>query len=115
MFRVALDRPLGAKRGRGRGSFIDSVLDAVDLYYAEVMQHVKAWTATPPKVRESLEVPPVAPSLVSTALSSQDGSEAPSESPGPSSFANVADDNSNEERENDIVPPQWSEDANPER
>jgi hypothetical protein len=74
-FRVALDRPLGAKRGRGRGSFIDSVLDAVDAFYGEVMQHVKAWTATPPKVRDAGDVPPVPPALVSTALSSQDGSE----------------------------------------
>ena len=29
-FRVAATKPLGKKRGRGRGSFIDSVLDAVD-------------------------------------------------------------------------------------
>jgi hypothetical protein len=29
-FRIALSTPMGSKRGRGRGSFIDSVLDAVD-------------------------------------------------------------------------------------
>jgi hypothetical protein len=75
MFRVALDRPLGAKRGRGRGSFIDSVLLAVDDFYGEVLQNIKAWTATPPKVRDPGETPPVPPALISTALSSQDGTE----------------------------------------
>ena len=33
-FRVALSTPLGTKRGRGRGAFIDSVLAAVDAFYA---------------------------------------------------------------------------------
>lgn len=75
-FRVALSRNLGSKRGRGRGSYIDSVLDAVDEFYAEVLQHLKAWTAAPPRMREPVEKPPVSPaSLASTAQSSQDGAE----------------------------------------
>jgi hypothetical protein len=37
-FRIALDQPMGARRGRGRGGFIDSVLNAVDGFYAEVVQ-----------------------------------------------------------------------------
>jgi hypothetical protein len=76
-FRVALTSPLGTKRGRGRGAAIDSVLEAVDNFYAEVLQHLKAWTAAPPKMREVADLPTEAPSaLVSTALSSQDGVEA---------------------------------------
>ena len=68
------------KRGRGRGTFIDSVLQAIDDFYASVMQNLKAWTATPPKLRqaeaeavatEQQEAP--SPALASTALSSQDG------------------------------------------
>ena len=74
-FRVALDHPLGSKRGLGRGSFIDSVLDAVDAFYGEVLQNLKAWAATPPKLREQAEAEPVTPALTSTALSSQDGIE----------------------------------------
>ena len=33
-FRVATSSTLGTKRGRGRGAFIDSVLAAVDSFYA---------------------------------------------------------------------------------
>lgn len=77
-FRVALSAPLGAKRGRGRGGFIDSVVDAVNAFYGEVIQHLKAWTATPPKLRELADLPAdTSPLLASTALSSQDGSEPP--------------------------------------
>ncbi|MGH8836274.1 MAG: hypothetical protein ACRDWG_14945 [Actinomycetes bacterium] len=73
-FRVALSKPLGAKRGRGRGSFIDSVLEAINMFYAEVMQNLRAWSATPPRLREPAELkPPEA--LASTGLSSQDGAE----------------------------------------
>lgn len=76
-FRVALSSPLGSKRGRGRGSFIDSVLDAVDAFYGEVLQYLKAWSAAPPKLREEPEPPTRPVALVSTALSSQDGAEDP--------------------------------------
>jgi hypothetical protein len=75
-FRIAHTSPLGTKRGRGRGAAIDSVLDAVDMFYGEVLQHLKAWTATPPKMREVTDPPGEGrPALVSTALSSQDGVE----------------------------------------
>lgn len=60
----------------GRGSFIDSVVDALNNVYGDVIQHLKAWTAAPPKMRESDPTPAeVSPALVSTALSSQDGAE----------------------------------------
>jgi len=77
-FRVAATAALGAKRGRGRGSFIDSVLAATDVFYAEVLQNLKAWSAAPPKLRPaSTDVPDAEhtspASLSSTALSSQDG------------------------------------------
>ncbi|GGB91270.1 hypothetical protein [Knoellia flava] len=78
-FRVALTSPLGTKRGRGRGAFIDSVLTAVDAFYANVLGDLKTWSATPPKLRPesptvSEEREPIQPSsLVSTDYSSQDG------------------------------------------
>lgn len=77
-FRLATSVKLGSKRGRGRGAFIDTVLDAVDEFYRDVVQHLKTWRAAPPKMRE-LPVTDVEPTpLASTALSSQDG---PQESP----------------------------------
>lgn len=91
-FRVALSTPTGSKRGRGRGSFIDSVIDAVNAFYGDVTQHLKAWTTTPPKLREPETLPPgTPPALVSTALSSQDGAEA-AEPPAGSDVAATLDD-----------------------
>lgn len=78
-FRVAVSSALGTKRGRGRGSFIDSVIDGVDSFYANVLGDLKAWSAAPPKMRDlpasqSAEAEPVMPaSLASTDFSSQDG------------------------------------------
>jgi len=75
-FRVALTNSMGAKRGRGRGSFIDSVLDSIDTFYAEVAENLKARSAKPPKLRSEAEVAGegdgVRASLTSTAISSQD-------------------------------------------
>jgi len=76
-FQVALTAPMGSKRGRGRASFIDGVLDAVDAFYVQVLQQLKAWSTAPPRLRADVdtvqdEQPDTAPALVSTALSSQD-------------------------------------------
>jgi hypothetical protein len=76
-FRIALSGPSGAKRGRGRGSFIDSVLDLIDEFYGVVLQDLKAWVPAPPRMRErEMEEEPTT-ALTSTALSSQDGPEEP--------------------------------------
>jgi len=78
-FRLALISPMGTKRGRGRGSFIDSVLAASDTFYADVLQYLKAWSAAPPRLRPSGVQPEAEPtkrpSLSSTDFSSQDGAE----------------------------------------
>lgn len=80
-FRLTLSAPMGTKRGQGRGSFITSVVDLLDAFYVDVVQTIKPWS--PPKLREQPVVPDsppgVAPQLVSTALSSQDGPEPVSE------------------------------------
>jgi hypothetical protein len=76
MFRVTTSATLGSKRGRDRGSFIKSVLDAVDVFYADVMQELRPWTAAPPRIRDLSDEPTITPAVLSsTALSSQDGSE----------------------------------------
>ena len=79
-FRLATSSTLGTKRGRGRGSFIDSVLTAVDDFYAEVHGTLRAWSAAPPKLRPAVVSPPeiddsVSTTLSSTDYSSQDGAE----------------------------------------
>jgi len=85
-FRVALSAPMGSKRGRGRGSFIDSTLAAVDKFYVDVLQNLKAWSAAPPQLRhpaaEKVATEQPAPaSLVSTGFSSQDEPLSASASP----------------------------------
>jgi hypothetical protein len=80
-FRLVLSAPMGSKRGAGRGSFIGSVLGLVDSFYGSVVQNLKPWAPAAPKLRSTAPVQDeiaeqnVAPSLVSTALSSQDGPE----------------------------------------
>jgi hypothetical protein len=55
-FRVSLTRDIGVNRMAGRGAFIDSVVDAVTLYYRDVLQNLTAWRPRPPKLR-ALEGP----------------------------------------------------------
>jgi hypothetical protein len=75
-FRVAASYPMGSGRANGRGGVITSVVTAVETFYEDVMQHVKAWTASPPRMRDLPEVrEPVPGGLISTAMSSQDGPE----------------------------------------
>ncbi|WP_319463025.1 stress response protein [Micromonospora sp. RTP1Z1] len=83
-FRIAQVSAAGSKRGTGRGAFIDSLLRAVDDFYEQVIQNLKPWMPAPPRLRSSDEpqpVEPVAPSLVSTAISSQDGPQPDQTSP----------------------------------
>lgn len=84
-FRIAASRPLGSKRGRGRGGFIDSVTESVNTFYGDVLQNLRAWQPTAPKLRElgpeDVAGEVVDQELVSTALSSQDGPETSTESP----------------------------------
>lgn len=75
-FRISRTTPMGTKRGRGRGSFIDSVISAVEDFYGDVVQHLKAWSAAPPRLREAVDELPTQSALDSNALSSQDGADA---------------------------------------
>jgi hypothetical protein len=52
-FRVAASSPMGTKRGTGRGGFIDSVLAAVDGFYAAVVQQLLPWAAKAPQLPKS--------------------------------------------------------------
>lgn len=82
-FRLASSNTLGSKRGRGRGSFIDSVLVSVDTFYQDVLESLRAWSAAPPKLRQATVLPldldeDVPSSLISTDYSSQDRVSMPS-------------------------------------
>jgi hypothetical protein len=73
-FRIALSAPMGAKRGMGRGGFVQSVLDLVDEFYGSVLRNIKPWAVKSPTLREEAKpIEPVQPSLRSTSISSQDG------------------------------------------
>jgi hypothetical protein len=92
-FRVAQSSTAGSKRGTGRGAFIDSVLDAVDAFYEQVIQNLKPWMPAPPRLRsdeDTYPAEPVTPSLVSTAISSQDGVQP---APAPQTSTAVETDN----------------------
>lgn len=71
-FRVATTAPLGTKRGRGRGAFIDSIIGGVDTFYAEVLGSLRAWAAAPPKLRPTDPASQGIDDTVATALSSTD-------------------------------------------
>jgi hypothetical protein len=53
IFRIAAASPLGAKRGLGRGGFIDSVLAALDGFYGTVVQAIRPWSAKAPQLPRS--------------------------------------------------------------
>lgn len=79
-FRLTLAAPMGSKRGKGRGTFIGSVLGVLESFYESTAQNLRPWAPSAPKLRpvpeqvdvEALEQG-VSQSLVSTAASSQDG------------------------------------------
>ena len=51
-FTLSLTSNAGTARGQGHGSFVKSVLEAVDKFYADIVQRIKPWAPAPPKVRE---------------------------------------------------------------
>jgi hypothetical protein len=76
-FRVSATHDLGMNRMAGRGSFIDSVVDATTGYYRDVLQNLSAWRARPPKLRheegpvegEIVDLPPAVEAAIERAES----------------------------------------------
>jgi hypothetical protein len=52
-FRLSAVSQLGTKRGTGRGSFIDSVLGAIDGFYETVLQALRPWVPKAPQLPKS--------------------------------------------------------------
>ena len=87
-FRITATSTLGAKRGTGRGSFIDSVLALTDSFYGDVVQQVRPWTAKAPQLPRSgrtaveeagIDTTPTAGDLTEDAEPATVDAEAPSE------------------------------------
>lgn len=54
-FELSLIKPMGLKRSAGKRSFIDSVLDALDDFYGDVVQYLREWRPTAPKLERESE------------------------------------------------------------
>jgi hypothetical protein len=50
-FIIRQSKVAGTKRGQGKGTFVGSVLDLVDSFYEDVVQHLKPWTPAAPTVQ----------------------------------------------------------------
>ena len=48
-FTITFIQKLGTKRGRGQGSFIDSVIDTIEEFYNQVVETITPWVAKPSK------------------------------------------------------------------
>ncbi len=49
-FQVSAVSQMGSKRGVGRGTFIDSVLSAIDGFYGSILQVIRPWVPKPPQL-----------------------------------------------------------------
>lgn len=54
LFKISIVRPSGDKRGRGKGAFIDNVLNQVELTYSDLLQPIKPWVSPAPKLSETV-------------------------------------------------------------
>jgi hypothetical protein len=50
-FTIRQSKVAGTKRGQGKGTFVGSVLDLVDSFHEDVVQHLKPWTPAAPTVQ----------------------------------------------------------------
>jgi hypothetical protein len=57
-FRLVLRLPMGAGRRTGKKNpgFIDSVLDGIDVFYGEVVQHLTEWRPPAPKMKRPAQL-----------------------------------------------------------
>ncbi len=46
---------MGLKRDSSKGSFVESVTATTERFYADVLQNLRVWKASPPKLRRAAE------------------------------------------------------------
>ena len=72
---------MGAKQGRGRGSFVASVEMLVQAFYHDVVQDLTAWVPPAPRIAPP-EKPPEAEKMAGAKVKTEnDGESAESEGP----------------------------------
>ena len=72
---------MGAKQGRGRGSFVASVEMLVQAFYHDVVQDLTAWVLPAPRIAPP-EKPPEAEKMAGAKVKTEnDGESAESEGP----------------------------------
>lgn len=58
-FSLTLTRNMGMKRDATKGSFAETVVSTVEDFYGQVLQRLRPWKASPPKLKKAAEGPPV--------------------------------------------------------
>jgi len=56
-FTISLTRPMARGAGRGRRAFVDATIALATSFYGDILQDIRAWQASPPKLAEE-EVDP---------------------------------------------------------
>lgn len=56
-FAISLTRNMGLKKDASPGSFIESVKTTVEEFYGQVLQNLRGWKASPPKLKKQDEGP----------------------------------------------------------
>lgn len=54
-FGLTITRNMGLKRDAGKGSFIESVISTTEEFYQHVLQNLRPWKASPPKLKRKEE------------------------------------------------------------
>ena len=86
-FTLSLTSNAGGMRGQGQGSFVRSVLEAIDTFYADVVQRIKPWAPAPPRVRDDETTEPDEPAVLDDAAGE---AEIPPGEPGEGQLAAAA-------------------------
>ena len=60
-FRLALSRPMGRKRGKGEGSFVRETRQQTVDFYRDLVQDLRAWQPTAPKLPKKPQEAPATP------------------------------------------------------
>jgi hypothetical protein len=54
-FTLSIASNMGLKRDSSRGSFVESVVNAAEAFYGDVLQKLRTWKPAPPKLKKPLE------------------------------------------------------------
>ena len=54
-FTLSIASNMGLKRDSSRGSFVESVLNAAEAFYGDVLQRLRTWKPEPPKPKKPVE------------------------------------------------------------